>query len=91
MFVAKFARVELKSCLQVFVVEDCCADRSREHHDGVLRIYDGSVRPNNVSAEYFGQIIFCIFGRDSLFCKKLYRQKCRNSFISAEMSIFRQK
>ena len=38
---AKFARVELKSCLQVFVVEDCCADRSREHHDGVLRIYDG--------------------------------------------------
>ena len=26
---------------QVFVVEDCCADRSREHHEGVLRIYDG--------------------------------------------------
>lgn len=26
---------------EVCVVEDCCADRSREHHDNVLRLYDG--------------------------------------------------
>ena len=25
----------------VHVVEDCCADRSRAHHDAVLGAYDG--------------------------------------------------
>jgi len=26
---------------EVYVVADCCADRSREHHDAVLGLYDG--------------------------------------------------
>ena len=26
---------------EVCVVADCCADRSREHHDAVLSVYDG--------------------------------------------------
>ena len=26
---------------EVFVLSDCCADRSREHHDAVLSVYDG--------------------------------------------------
>ena len=26
---------------EVCVVADCCADRSREHHDAVLGVYDG--------------------------------------------------
>ena len=31
----------MQPCSKVFVVEDCCADRTREHHEGILGIYDG--------------------------------------------------
>jgi nicotinamidase-related amidase len=26
---------------EVYILSDCCADRSREHHDAVLQMYDG--------------------------------------------------
>lgn len=26
---------------EVYIMSDCCADRSREHHDAVLGVYDG--------------------------------------------------
>ena len=71
----------------------------------IYESFETSVRTDNVSAEYFGRVIFWLFWQNKLSGSKIcvgrnaeiaiFWQKChyfgRNKVLSAKMSIFRQK